>query len=237
MAVSCAVHHSAQRLSFDGAVQTVNFSNMSDDESDVFENVTPAPVVEHLAPGPAERCTSTRDRVCGVCTHEFVSSPASVITLLEPPVPVVHVVQVPQVQIIEKTVEFPVVQSAQSTRTPENLATVPVREMMPAANLMLLSCPSFHPPKRETLKSCFFQRTATALPGPEATGLPLPLNVRHQKKNLPLALMVSHKVFTDVLVDWVPTSCSTYMDLLWKVALSQPFSLPNHQLSMTMVLL
>ena len=72
MAVSCAVHHSAQRLSFDAAVQTVNFSNMSDDESDVPEYVMPARVVEHLAPGPAERCTSTRDRVCGVCTHEQV---------------------------------------------------------------------------------------------------------------------------------------------------------------------
>ena len=71
MAVSCAVHHSAQRLSFDAAVQTVNFSNMSDDESDVPENVTPAPVVEHLALGPAERCTSTRDRVCCIA-NKFV---------------------------------------------------------------------------------------------------------------------------------------------------------------------
>ena len=50
----------------------------------------------------------------------------------------VHVVQVPQVQIIEKTVEFPVVQSAQSTRTPENLATVPVREMKPVATVAMV---------------------------------------------------------------------------------------------------
>ena len=55
MAVSCAVHHSAQRLSFDPAVQTVNFSNMSDDESDVPEYVTP----EYVASAPANKFVSS----------------------------------------------------------------------------------------------------------------------------------------------------------------------------------
>ena len=65
-----------------------------------------------------------------------------------------------------------------------------------------------------------------------------------QRKSLRLALMVSHVVFTVVQVDWVPTSCSTHLDLWWKVAPSPPillragpFSFPNLQPLMTMVLL
>ena len=48
MAVSCAVHLSAQRFCFDAAVQTLDFSNMSDDEDNVLEYVTPAPVLTTL---------------------------------------------------------------------------------------------------------------------------------------------------------------------------------------------
>ena len=59
----------------------------------------------------------------------------------------------------------------------------------------------------------------------------------------PLALMVFHMVFTDALVDWVPASCTMHINVCWNVVLSPhflprtgPFSFPNLQLSMTMVL-
>ena len=78
-----------------------------------------APVIEYVA------SASVNKFVASASVIEYVA-PTPVITLLEPPVPVVHVVQVPQVQIIEKTLEFLVVQTAQWTRTPESLETVPV---------------------------------------------------------------------------------------------------------------
>ena len=70
---------------------------------------------------------------------------ALVFTLLELPVPVVHVVQVPQAQIIEKTVEFPVVQTAHSTRTPESLETVLVCEMKPMVTVEIVELGSLLP--------------------------------------------------------------------------------------------
>ena len=107
---------------------------MSDDEDNFTEYVTPAPVVEHPAPAPAVHDAPAP--VIEYVTHKFVASApvieymatVPVISLLEPPVPLVHVL-VPQVQIIEKTVEFLVVQTAQSTRTSESSETVPVCEM------------------------------------------------------------------------------------------------------------
>ena len=62
-----------------------------------------------------------------------------------------------------------------------------------------------------------------------------------QRKNLPLALMVSHVVFTDALVDRVLPFCSKLTHMLWKVVLSThtfllragPFSFPSLPLSMT----
>ena len=53
-----------------------------------------------------------------------------------------HVVQVPQVQIIEKTLEFRVVQTAQCTRTPESLETVPVCEMKPVVTVEMVEAES-----------------------------------------------------------------------------------------------
>ena len=49
--------------------------------------------------------------------------------LLEPPVSVVHVVQVPQVQIMEKTVEIPEIQTNQDTRTSKSLGAAHVRRV------------------------------------------------------------------------------------------------------------
>ena len=46
-------------------------------------------------------------------------APVSVTALLEPPVPAVHVMQVPQVHVIEKTVEFPFL--PQIVETPETV--------------------------------------------------------------------------------------------------------------------
>ena len=122
MAVSCAVHHIAHRFCFDAAVQTVDFNNISDDEDNVPEYVTPARVVEHPAPALTVHAAPALviEYVAAALANEFLASapvsedvaPAPVLSLLEPSVPVVHVVQVPQVLIIEKTVEFPVVQTA-----------------------------------------------------------------------------------------------------------------------------
>ena len=83
------------------------------------EDAAPAPVNEYVAPTP-------------------------VTTLLEPPVPVVHVVQVPQVQVVQNTIETPQLQiieksvefrtnrSALSARTSVSLGTAPVSPMKPA---------------------------------------------------------------------------------------------------------
>ena len=55
---------------------------------------------------------------------------------LEPPVPVVQVVQVPQVQFIDKTVEAHVSLSGQGTQTSRSLAPAPVRFMKPAEDVV-----------------------------------------------------------------------------------------------------
>ena len=71
MAVSCAVHHSAQRFCFHAVVQTVDFSNMSDDESNVSGYVTPTPVVERPAPvAPAP----VIEHVASAPANKFVTS-------------------------------------------------------------------------------------------------------------------------------------------------------------------
>ena len=133
------------------------------DESNVPEYVTPAPVLEHLAPAPAEHAAPAPviECVASALANKFVASalviehvaPAPETALLEPPVPVVHVVQVPQVQIIEKTVQFPVVQTSQSTRTRGSLETVLVYEMKPVVTgnggggvTSLLPCPCLRCP-------------------------------------------------------------------------------------------
>ena len=60
--------------------------------------------------------------------HEYVAS-APVTTLLEPPVPVVHVMQVPCVQGIKKIVETPGVLSGQVSQISTSLGTAPVRHV------------------------------------------------------------------------------------------------------------
>ena len=61
---------------------------------------TAAPVIEYMASALANKFVASAPVI------EYVA-PVSVTTLLEPPVHVVHVMQVPQVQVVEKTVEFP----------------------------------------------------------------------------------------------------------------------------------
>ena len=74
---------------------------------------------------------------------EFVA-PAPVTTLLEPPVPVGHIVQVPQVQVVQKTtetpqlqiiakfVETPEIRSVQGPQTSVSLGHAPIRPMKDA---------------------------------------------------------------------------------------------------------
>ena len=101
---------------------------------------TAPPVNEHLASAPVN------EYVASAAVNKYVASPrvieyvapAPVATLLEPPVPVVHIVQAPQVQvvqntietpqlqIIEKSFEFPATCSAQSAFYSVSLGTAPV---------------------------------------------------------------------------------------------------------------
>ena len=65
------------------------------------------------------RSTSTLARTqTASLVIEYVA-PVSVTTLLEPPVLVVHVVQVPKVEVIERTCEFPF--EAQIVEPPETV--------------------------------------------------------------------------------------------------------------------
>ena len=86
MHVAAALHHSAQRgARVDVATQTEPYA-------------AAAFVVEYISPAPAASATPAP-------VNEYVA-PALVVTdlesLLEPPVPVLQFLQVPQVQIIEK---------------------------------------------------------------------------------------------------------------------------------------
>ena len=82
------------------------------------DDAAPTPVAENIAPAPAVFTASAQ-------VEEFVApaplienvAPAPVGTLLQPPVPVVQVVQGPHGQIIEKTVETLVFQFAQGLGT------------------------------------------------------------------------------------------------------------------------
>ena len=76
---------------------------------------TAAPVIEDVAPGPANNFVASAPVI------EYVA-PVSVNTLQEFLVPVVHVAQVPQAQVIEKTVEFPI--EPQIMETPETVEMV-----------------------------------------------------------------------------------------------------------------
>ena len=122
-----------QKTLIDASTQTMDLFNIDTDD----EDVAPAPVKEYVASAPVN------EYVASAHVIEYVA-PAPVTTLLEPPVPVVHVVQMPQVQvvqntnetsqlqIIEKSVEFPATRSAQSAHTSVSLGTAPVSPMKPA---------------------------------------------------------------------------------------------------------
>ena len=83
----------------------------------------PAPVAEYIVPAPTPdpavytASAPVNEYVASSYVIEYVA-PAPVTTLLEPPVPVVQVVQVRHVQIIEKTVETPVTHFGQGSQTP-----------------------------------------------------------------------------------------------------------------------
>ena len=108
----------------------------------------PAPVAEYIVPAstldPAVYIASApvNEYVASSYVIEYVA-PAPVTTLLEPPVPVVQVVQVPHVRIIEKTVEALVTHFGQGSQTPEILGTAPVR---PEKHAEIFDVPGLRPP-------------------------------------------------------------------------------------------
>ena len=102
--------------------EIVSHVNAAIKPAPVAEYVAPAPLVEHITPDPA-------------VVHEYVA-PAPVIeyvapapALLEPSVPVTHVMQVPYVQVIEKIVETPDILLGQGSQTSTSLGTAPVRQV------------------------------------------------------------------------------------------------------------
>ena len=140
MAVSCAVHHSAQRFRFDAAVQTVDFFNMSDDESNVPEYVTPAPVVEHLALTPAVHAAPAPAASAPQAVNEF----ASVAEIPVPQAETVEVVEfgppspadfVPPMRVTTPVVEAPVVvvEHVQHVPVTEYVAPAPFVTCIPQA--------------------------------------------------------------------------------------------------------
>ena len=90
-------------------------------------DTAPALVVEYIIPAPALSVHAALAR-----THEYVAH-ALVFTdlafFLEPLVPVVQVVQDPQVQLIEEIVVIEEIQSAPGTQTSESLGTIPARQV------------------------------------------------------------------------------------------------------------
>ena len=83
-------------------------------------------MVEYITPDPAVFTASApvTEYVASALVTEYVA-PAAVTTLLEPPVQIVQVVQVPQVLIFEKIVQNPEILCAQSAQTSESLGTTP----------------------------------------------------------------------------------------------------------------
>ena len=112
MALVTAAHHSSQRT-LSAATQT---------------DAAPAPVDEHIAPAPAERVAPAPAVYAVPATVNAYAAPApdlNLASILEPLVPVVQLVQDPQVQIIEKIVEILESLPAKGTQTSEILGTAP----------------------------------------------------------------------------------------------------------------
>ena len=98
----------------------------------------PAPVVEYDAPASA---VEYQAHAAPAPVDEYDAPEARVAPFLLVDVPVVHVVQVPQVQVVEKTIEIPQlqtiekivdipeIQTVQSTQSSDYLEAAPVLEM------------------------------------------------------------------------------------------------------------
>ena len=100
MQTATVPHHSWRRAGrADASTQTVSYS-------------APAPVVEHAAPAPV---------------FEYAAPAPVHADFLEPPVPIVQVAKVPQVQVIEKSTRFSKSSLLTTPQTSESLGTTPVR--------------------------------------------------------------------------------------------------------------
>ena len=103
MALACVVH----QRSVDAAAQ-------------VPECAAPTPVAEDIARAPAVYTTPDPDVHATPAPINECVAPAPATTLLEPPVPVIHLVHVPRVHVVPKTTEIPYSQIIeQSMETPE----------------------------------------------------------------------------------------------------------------------
>ena len=139
MAVSCAVHHSAKRFCFGAAVQTVDFFNMSDDLQ--WSNTLLSHLLYMLHQHPRSRMWLLHLRTSFVASDDRVRGTRTCISWNLPSL----LSEVPTGAVIEKTVEFPVVQSAQSTRTLLSLETVPVCEMRLVVTVEMVEVESLLP--------------------------------------------------------------------------------------------
>ena len=102
------------------------------------ECVAPAPVAEYIAPAPAVHTTSVPDVHAAPATviktaafvpvTEFVTRPAAA-DFVEPPMRVVQIVQVPQVQTIDEIVGIPELLTVQGTQTSVSLGAAPARHV------------------------------------------------------------------------------------------------------------
>ena len=126
MALADALHHSAQpkartgaRAATDAATHTVEHAA----PTPVDEHIAPAPAV-HFAPAPAVHAAAAPVSAC--VTH---APDLNLASLLEPPVPVIQVVPVPQVHLFETTVVISESFTGQDTQISENLGAASVRRV------------------------------------------------------------------------------------------------------------
>ena len=95
----------------------------------VGEYIAPTRVVDNITPDPAENAAPVTESMAFALVIEYVA-PAPVLSdFLEPTVPVVQVAQVLHLQLFEKTVVIPEIQSGQGAQTAECLETAPLRHV------------------------------------------------------------------------------------------------------------